>query len=126
MHCWMHCWMQPWVAIWWPWLVETWAALPLEKVCPSCPHVGVENSVAWAVQLMALAVELEVADESVAWAAGALSAKVAMVAIQARVGVDRLSALVAIQARVGVERLRAWWPCILHWSSHPIRHHQVQ
>ena len=108
--------MQPWVAIspvcsahtgWWPWLVETWAALPLALVRPSCPPVGVENSVAWAVQLMALAVELEVADESVAWAVGALRAKVAMVAIQARVGVDCLSALAAIQARVGVERLRA-------------------
>ena len=73
------------------------------------------------MQLVALALEVEVADKSVAWAVGALSAKVALVAIQARAGVDRLSALVAIQARVGVERLRAWWP-----SSHPIRHHQVQ
>ena len=83
--------MQPWVAIspvcsaytgWWPWLV----ALPFSLVRPSCPHVGVENSVAWAVQLMALDLEVEVADKSVAWAVGALSAKVALVAIQARVG----------------------------------------
>ena len=67
---------------------------------------------------MALAVGLEVADESVVWAVGALSAKVAMEAIQARMGVDRLSALVAIQARVGVERLRAWWPALVQ-SPHP-------
>ena len=126
MHCWMHCRMQPWVAIRRPWLalVPTWAALPLEG----------RNPVALAVQLVALAleVEVEVADKSVAWAVGALSAKVAQARVGvARVGVDRLSALVASQARVGVERHRAWWverlrawrPCILHWSSHPIRHH---
>ena len=73
--------MQPWVAIspvcsaytgWWPWLV----ALP--------------------------SVEAEVADESVAWAVGALSAKVAMVEIQARVGVGAKVAMVEIQAWVGV------------------------
>ena len=52
-------------------------------------------------------VEAEVADESVAWAVGALSAKVAMVEIQAWVGVGAKVAMVEIQAWVGVDRLSA-------------------